>query len=505
MDPLGAVSTEAGSGYTRQAEEGNASRSTHGRQYRTATRDSATRRGSAAPIAVAAADAAQSDDPSSPIPERLLPENSEVAENGHLHIGGCDVVELAAVHGTPLFVYDEAHLLARCRDAVSAFEGGAAYAGKAFLCKAMARLAISEGMDIDVCSLGELETVLQAFEGDDSVDVASRVVMHGNNKLVTELEAARALGVGRIVVDSFDELDRLDELHRADGLVPRVLLRVTPGVQPETHDLISTGQVDSKFGFGISGSVATEAVERAAAATSVELIGIHSHIGSQLLDMDKMLEALDAMAGFAVPQFGSGGVADGCFKELSIGGGLGVAYVESQHAPTISAWGKTLRARWDVLQKRYGLNARLVAEPGRAIAAQAAVTVYEVGSIKEVAGGQTYVAVNGGFSDNLRPMLYGGSYTTFMPSRTDAPRPNTVSLVGRYCESGDVIVPSAQVPDGLKVGDYVATPVTGAYGYSMAAPYHRVPRPAVVFAANGDARVVIERESVEHMLALDIS
>lgn len=464
------------------------------------TRDILNRRAPGSDDSLTSGDAARGDDPSGPIPTRLLPENSEIADNGHLRIGGCDLVELAKEYETPLFVYDEEHLRARCREAVAAFPDGVAYATKALLCNAMARLAIEEQMDIDVCSLGELETVLRAFEH----DVAPRIVMHGNNKLRKELERARTAGVGRIVVDSFDELDLHDELHRDDGKAPKVLLRVTPGVQPDTHEFISTGQADSKFGFGISADIAAQAVERAAVAASVDLIGIHFHIGSQLLDTGKMIEALETVADFAVTHFGDGCVADGRFEELSIGGGLGVPYVESHYAPTISEWGNALTSRWSALQEQHGLNARLVAEPGRAITAQAAVTVYEVGSIKKVPNGGTYVAVDGGFSDNLRPMLYGGEYTTFMPSRAGAPRPDTVSLVGRYCESGDVIVPAAHVPSGLKVGDLVSTPVTGAYGYSMGAPYHRVGRPAVVFAAGGDARRAIRRETIEDMLALDV-
>lgn len=500
MDPLGAVGVEAEPDRTRLADKGRTHRPTHGHRLVDKSRDLLNRRALSSDDSLTVADAARGDDPTGPIPTRLLPENSEIADNGHLRIGGCDLVELAKEHGTPLFVYDEEHLRARCREAVAAFPDGVAYATKALLCNAMARLAIEEQMDIDVCSLGELETVLRAFEH----DVAPHIVMHGNNKLRRELVRARDTGVGRIVVDSLDELDLHDELHRIDGKAPRVLLRITPGVEPNTHKFISTGQADSKFGFGIDGGFAAEAVERAALAASVELIGVHFHIGSQLLDMDKMVEALGTVANFAAAHFGSGGVADGCFEELSIGGGLGVPYVESQHAPTITEWGSTLRKQWHALQDQYGLKARLVAEPGRAIAAQAAVTVYEVGSIKRVSGNQTYVAVDGGFSDNLRSMLYGSKYTAFMPSMADAPRPETVSLVGRYCESGDVIVPSAQVPDGLKVRDYIATPVTGAYGYSMAAPYHRVGRPAVVFAANGDAREVIRRETEDDMLELDV-
>ncbi len=444
------------------------------------------------------------DDPSDPIPFRLLPDSAEVSDHGHLRIGGCDLVDLAAEFGTPLFVYDEAHLRARCREAVGAFDGGAAYAAKAFLCAAMARLALSEGMDIDVASGGELQTVLRAFEDDASASVARRIVLHGNNKSTAELAIARTAGVGRIVVDSFDELDRLDELHRADGIVPTVLLRVTPGVRAETHEYISTGQADSKFGFGIGQGVAVAATERAAAMSSVELVGIHCHIGSQVFRVESLAKALDVVAEFAAPLFGSSPNAAGRLEELSIGGGLGVAYVESERAPTIAEWGAVLSRRWAGLSRRHGLDARLVAEPGRAIAAAAAVTLYTVGAVKEVPGVRTYAAVDGGYGDNPRPMLYGSDYTAFMPGRVTEPRPERVRLVGKHCESGDVIVRSAPIPTGLAAGDLVATPVTGAYGYSMGAPYNRIGRPAVVFVAGGEARLVIRRETVDDMLAFDV-
>lgn len=443
------------------------------------------------------------DDPSGPIPFRLLPDTAELSDEGQLRIGGCDLVDLAAEFGTPLFVYDEAHLRARCREAVSAFDGRAAYAAKAFLCAAMARLALSEGMDIDVASGGELQTVLRAFDGDAAHEVAQRIVLHGNNKSIAELAAAREAGVGCIVVDSFEELDRLDELHRDDGRAPRVLLRVTPGVRAETHEYISTGQADSKFGFGIGQGVAVAAVERAAAMPSVELVGIHCHIGSQVFRTESLARALDVVAEFAAPLFGDSGPAAGCLEELSMGGGLGVAYVESERAPTIAEWGDALSTRWAALTRRHGLGARLVAEPGRAIAAAAAVTLYTVGALKEVSGVRTYAAVDGGYGDNPRPMLYGSDYTAFMPARAGEPRPDRVRLVGKHCESGDVIVRSAPVPAGLAAGDLVATPVTGAYGYSMGAPYNRIGRPAVVFVADGDARLVIRRETLDDMLALD--
>ncbi len=450
-------------------------------------------------------DAPTGDDPSDPIPLRLLPDTAELTEQGHLRVGGCDLVDLAAKFGTPLFVYDEEHLRARCREAVTAFGGGVAYAAKAFLCTAMARLVISEGMDIDVASGGELATVLRSIDEDSEVsDTVERIVLHGNNKSVEELAMAREAGVGRIVVDSFAELDRLEELHRRDDVVPRVLLRVTPGVQAQTHEYISTGQADSKFGFGIAGGVAAAAVKRAASRRSIHLIGVHCHIGSQVFRVASLARALDVVAEFAAPLFGEEGPAAGCLGEFSVGGGLGVAYVESEQAPTITEWGDALSNRWAQLAQQHSLSARLVAEPGRAIAAAAAVTLYTVGSLKQVPGVRTYAAVDGGFGDNPRPVLYGSDYTTFMPARADEPRPDRVRLVGKHCESGDVIVRCAPVPVGLTVGDLVATPVTGAYGYSMGAPYNRIGRPAVVFVAEGKARLVIRRETIDDLLALDV-
>ncbi len=446
----------------------------------------------------------RADDPSGPIPFRLLPDTAEVSDRGRLCVGGCDLVDLAAEFGTPLLVYDEAHLRARCREAVAAFDGGAAYAAKAFLCTSMARLAIDEGMDIDVASGGELQTVLRAFGSDRAREIAQRIVLHGNNKSVGELAMAREVGVGRIVVDSFEELNRLDALHRTDGIAPRVLLRVTPDVRAETHEYISTGQADSKFGFGIGSGDATAAVERASAATSVEVVGVHCHIGSQVFRTESLADALEIVIDFAAPLFGDGSAA-GALSELSVGGGLGVAYVESEQAPTITEWGEVLSSRWQTASNRHGLRAHLVAEPGRAIAASAAVTLYTVGSVKEIPGVRTYVAVDGGYGDNPRPMLYGSDYTACMPARITEPRPARVRLVGKHCESGDVIARSAPVPDGVAVGDVLATPVTGAYGYSMGAPYNRIGRPAVVFVADGTARVVIRRETFDDMLALDVN
>jgi diaminopimelate decarboxylase len=419
------------------------------------------------------------------LPRHLLPDSAEVGPSGELRIGGCDVAELADRYGTPLFIYDEAQLRARCREAVEAFGDGVAYATKAFLCRAMARLAHEEGMHLDVASGGELTVALQAGVPGE------RIVLHGNNKSDDELIVARRVGVGRIVVDSFDELDRLERLHEADGLVPQVLLRITPGVEAHTHEFVMTGQDDSKFGFGLKVGDAARAVERARASAAVELVGLHAHIGSQVFVAGFFEQAVEAMAPF---------VHECGLPELSIGGGIGVAYVEGEEAPSIAEWGAVVRRACDAA----GITARVSAEPGRAIAAAAAITVYRVGTIKEVPGIRTFVACDGGFIDNPRPALYGSGYETFLPAAVEAARTEVVRLVGKHCESGDVLVPEAKVPPGLQVGDLIATPVTGAYGRSMGSNYNLLARPAVVFVADGQARVVIRRESTDDLLATDV-
>jgi diaminopimelate decarboxylase len=419
------------------------------------------------------------------LPRHLLPDSAEVGPEGELRIGGCDVRSLAAEFGTPLFVYDEEQLRARCREAVAAFGDGVAYATKAFLCRAMARLAHEEGMHLDVASGGELTVALAAGVP------AERIVLHGNNKSDEELVRARSVGVGRIVVDSFDELDRLERLHAADGIVPRVLLRTTPGVEAHTHEFVMTGQDDSKFGFGLKVGDAARAVARARASAAVELVGLHAHIGSQVFVAGFFEQAVEALAPF---------VRECDLPELSIGGGIGVAYVEGEEAPSIAEWGAVVRAACEAA----GITATVSAEPGRSIAAAAAITVYRVGTVKEVPGIRTFVACDGGFIDNPRPALYGSGYETFDPARPEADRTEVVRLVGKHCESGDVIVPEAKVPPGISVGDLIATPVTGAYGRSMGSNYNLLPRPAVVFVRDGEARLVVRRETDDDLLATDV-
>jgi len=421
-----------------------------------------------------------------PLARHLLPDTAEVAPGGRLRVGGVDLVELAEEHGTPLFVYDEAHLRARCREALGAFGAGVAYATKAFLCTAMARLALEEGLSLDVSTGGELAVALAAGAPGE------RLVLHGNNKSEDELAAALAAGVGRVVVDSFDEIARLRRLlgDRPAGSQP-VLVRVTPGIEAHTHEFVMTGQEDSKFGFSLASGAADEALRELRGIGAARVVGVHAHIGSQIFRLDAFERAVALLA----PLVRAHGLG-----ELCVGGGLGVAYLNGERAPSIAEWAARLRAAVAAA----GIEGvRLTAEPGRSIVATAGLTCYRVGTMKTIPGVRTYVAVDGGMSDNPRPVLYGSGYEAFLPRAADASRPFAARVVGKHCESGDVLVADARLPADVAVGDILATPVTGAYGFAMASNYNRLGRPPVLFVAGGRARVVVRREQVEDLLRLE--
>ncbi len=417
----------------------------------------------------------------------LLSDNVSVGDDGMLAVGGCSVAEIAAEFGTPVFVYDEAHLRSRCREAVGAFgHERVIYATKAFLCRAMARLAYDEGLLLDVASGGELHVAMAAGVP------ASACTLHGNNKSISELRQAIAAGVRHIIVDSFDELDRLDMLASSEhGPTPDVVLRITPGVSAHTHEFIATGQDDSKFGFNLGNGDAIKAVDRARRSSSVNLVGVHCHIGSNVFEASSFAKAAEVMANFAVPLD---------LPELVLGGGLGVAYVAGEEAPSIAQWGNVLLDACDAL----GVRSKVSVEPGRAIVAAAAMTVYTVGTVKTIPGVRTYVSVDGGMSDNPRPVLYGSGYESFLPRRVDAARNLTARLVGKHCESGDVLSFEAKLPADTAVGDLLAMPVTGAYGQSMGSNYNKITRPPVVFCADGDAKLVVRRETFDDLLATDV-
>ena len=414
-------------------------------------------------------------DPDAPFDQSLVPP-------GLLDI---DLEGLAAEHGTPLFVYDEDFLRARCREFAAHFGAeNVAYAGKAFLCVAMAQLAHEEGLSLDVATGGELHVALRAGFP------AERLVFHGNNKSEAEIAAARDAGVGVIVADSFTELERLERL----GFSGRVFVRATPGVEAHTHEYIETGTERSKFGFSVSRGDALTAVRHVVDSPVLTFGGIHCHIGSQVFRLDSCAKAAAVVVEFA----------DQCEREtrvtvrvLNLGGGLGARYLPTDPVMDVGEYARVLR---DAVGER-----TVMVEPGRAIAGAAAITLYRVGTVKQSGDRATYVAVDGGMSDNPRPVLYGAGYEAYLPAQIDAPRALVASIAGKHCEQGDVIVVDAHLPASVAAGDLLVTPVTGAYGYSMASNYNKVPRPATVFVRDGEARVVIARESLDDLLRLDRS
>ncbi len=429
--------------------------------------------------------------------EQVLPPSAAITPEGHLAIGGCDLVNLAEEHGTPLVVYDEGALRATAREYVSAFRAHAPdveviYASKAYFGLAMLRIAHDAGLSVDVASGGELQAALRAGFP------AERIEMHGNNKDAHEIVQALDAGVATIVVDSLDEIALLDGIARARGVRQRVLIRVTPGVKPSTHSYISTGQLDSKFGFGIEGGAAAAAVVACRAADAIDLAGLHCHIGSQIFELGSYPAAAAVVADFVA----SVGADD--LGTINMGGGLGVAYTHADQPPSIERYADVVMEAVTREWTRVGVPMpRVQVEPGRSMVARAGVTVYRVGTVKDVPGVRTYAAVDGGMSDLLRPMLYGAVYEPLLANRADEEATGTFRLVGKHCESGDVLVSDAHLPQ-VRVGDVVCIPATGAYGVSMASNYNGVTRPAVVFVDNGVARVVTRRETYDDLFARDL-
>jgi diaminopimelate decarboxylase len=434
---------------------------------------------------------------SAPFDLTLLPASASADPGGRVSVGGADLVELADRFGTPLYVYDEAELRRRCAEYYGAFGAQAAYASKAFLCTAMARLIAEEGLSLDVATGGELHVALHAgFPAD-------RIVMHGNNKSADELRRAFEGGVGRIVVDSFDELDRIDGLTTAARPTPRLLVRVTPGVEAHTHEFMETGTEDSKFGFGLDNGDALRAITRLVERDSQRFAGIHCHIGSQVERGDAFARAIEKMVDLVkAVEARTGRVVD----EVNVGGGLAVRYLSDDTAPSIRQYAAIVREAFDKAIADAGVRSRplLATEPGRSIVAPAGLTLYRVGTVKTIPEVRTYVAVDGGMSDNLRPVTYGAQYEAFLPARATAPRPFVVTIAGKHCEQGDLLVRDAQLPADVAVGDVLAIPVTGGYGSAMASNYNKVLRPAVVFVRDGAARVVVRREQDDDLVRLDV-
>ncbi len=416
---------------------------------------------------------------------------------GHLEIDGCDIVDLVAEHGTPLIVYEEKTLRDQCRRFMEAFRARTddfevIYASKAFCTVAICQLVEEEGLSIDVSAGGEYHTALVAGFPTD------RMFYHGNNKTPGELGDALDNGIGFVVVDSLDEMELLERMAAERGQRQRILLRITPGVEAHTHHYIQTGQLDSKFGFGLAEGHAVEAIRRALEAPHLELVGLHAHIGSQIFELEGFRRAIAILVDLIKETYDLYGFQ--C-RYLNVGGGLGIRYTDEDTPITIDEYvaGKIEGVREEMA--RVGLlMPRVLVEPGRSIVAKAGLTAYHVGGIKEVPGIRTYVSVDGGMSDNMRPMLYDAVYEAMIADRADAPADTVVTVAGKHCESSDILIKDATIARP-RVGDILVTPVTGAYCFSMASNYNGNPRPAVVLVNDGEARVIVERESYADLVA----
>ncbi len=412
----------------------------------------------------------------------VYPAGTRINERGRLEIGGCDAVELTREFGTPAYVVAEDDLRSRARAFLAELAArhkdfDLLFASKAFPCTAVYRVLAQEGLACDVASGGELVLALRG--GFDP----TRIYLHGNAKSTVELREALTAGVGHVVLDSLDELERLERIAAELGHSQEVLIRVNPDVAGDTHHAMSTGQADSKFGFSLL--AAREAIDRLASVPHLDLVGLHFHIGSQLLELEPFRAAVGMLATL------------GDFPVYNLGGGLGVAYTAAQHPPGIADY---VGALVGAAHAELGPDKRLLLEPGRALVANSTVTLYTVESVKRNVS--TWVAVDGGMSDNLRPMLYGSAYEAIIADRPLAPPTERCQIAGKHCESGDVIVRDAPLPDPT-AGDVLATPVTGAYGYSLANNYNGVPRAPVIFCREGRARVVVRRETYEDLMARD--
>jgi diaminopimelate decarboxylase len=400
------------------------------------------------------------------------------------------VVELAREFGTPAYVYAEADLRARARAYLDAFAGQGVefeivYASKAAPLTAIHRVFIDEGLSADVASGGELAIALRAGYPPE------RLHLHGNNKTEPELREAVAAGVGHVICDSLDEIRRLDAICAAAGVSQPVLIRVTPGIKAETHSYIQTGQLDSKFGFGLEDGLAAAAIDAVLATSNLRLEGLHAHIGSQIFELEPYARAIEALADLADPEW--------C-RMLNVGGGLGIAYTSADDPPSIADYAEVKIAG---VKRVFDPPPRILVEPGRSLVGNAGITVYEIGTVKEIPGVRTYVAVDGGMSDNLRPMLYGARYEAIVADRAAAEPDTTATVAGMHCESGDVLVRDVRLA-APRPGDVLVTPATGAYGAAMANNYNGVPRPPVIFCDAGDARLVVRRETFEDLTARDV-
>ena len=417
---------------------------------------------------------------------------------GVITIGGVSVTELAREHGTALWVVDEDDLRTRCQRYVEGFPGvDVTYASKAWCAIGILQIADEEGLLIDVASGGELHTALLA-----GVDPA-RLVLHGNNKSVAELDRALEVGVGRIVADSFVELDRIERLAAARGVTAQVWLRITPGIDAHTHEYVRTGHDDAKFGFTLSLGLADEALQHAQRLDHVEVVGIHAHIGSQIFGTDPFIANAEVTLDLLARWRDEHGVT---LTELNLGGGMGIRYTHEDHPVEVARYG---RAVLETVDERCAAldfpRPRLIVEPGRAIVGPSTITLYEIGTIKPLPGLTTWVSVDGGMSDNIRPALYDAEHEVALANRRSEAAPASVTVVGKHCESGDLVREHAPLPGDIEVGDLLAVAATGAYTASMASNYNRLARPAAVLVRAGQVRELVRRETLEDLVRQDVS
>jgi diaminopimelate decarboxylase len=429
----------------------------------------------------------------------LFPASSAINKAGHLTIGGCDLVQLAAEFGTPLYIFDELALREKCREFKSEFNRfypgtRVSYASKAFINTALARLFNEEGMGLDVVSAGEMSIARS------SGFPMEKVYFHGNNKGEDELDLALQWGIGRIVVDNFYELELLSRLAVKRGVRQPVLLRITPGIDPHTQQKIATGNVDSKFGFPESSR--EKAVKEALASPGLDLVGLHFHIGSLIFEVKPYLEALTVLLNFAADMKKKQGFT---LKELNVGGGYAVQYVSETPAPAIKVYAEAFAAHIKNECSRFNLKLpELAVEPGRSIVGRAGVALYTVGAIKDIPGIRRYVSVNGGMADNIRPAIYGSKYEAVVANKALAGKETIVTIAGKFCESGDLLIQDIKLPD-LFSGDLIAIPDCGAYCLSMASNYNAFLKPPVVMVKEGKARLIRRRETFEDLLRTDVA
>lgn len=422
-------------------------------------------------------------------------------QNGHLQCGGADCIELAREFGTPLYVFDEQMIRAACRDYKTSIEryydgnGMVLYASKAFSCKEIYRIANEEGIGVDVVSGGEMYTALS------SGFPSEKIFFHGNNKTNAELQMAVENNIGRIVIDDFDEIDRLSEIAENNNKTVFVMLRIKPGIDAHTHEFIKTGQNDSKFGFTLENGEAFMAAKKAAAKKHLKLVGFHCHIGSQIFSTEPFCLAANVMANFISKVAKEIGYT---VNELNLGGGFGIRYTEKDDPIEYSEYMQKVSSQLKYSCNELGIPVpKVYIEPGRSIVGPAGITLYTVGSIKTIPDVRTYVAIDGGMSDNPRYALYGAEYEAVIANKADEPRDFKATIAGKCCESGDLIGEDIMIQKP-ESNDIMAVLATGAYNYSMASNYNRLPRPAVVMVNNGKARVVIKRETFEDIVSKDI-